>query len=168
MPAKGEENEIREFGAYTRDLRNLVLWLKEEGCEMVAMESTGPYWKPLFNIFEASQMPAMIVNAAYMKAVPGRKTDVSDAQWIADLLQHGLLKASFIPDREQRELRELTCYRKLRMEERAREINRLQKMLEGANIKLSNTLTNIIGTTSRKMLSLAIGGEREPISREDV
>jgi len=92
------------------------------------------------NVFEAVGLPAMIVNARHIKALPGRKTDISDAQWIADLLQHGLLKASFVPDRQQRELRELTRYRKSRMEERAREINRLQKMLEGANIKLSGPL----------------------------
>jgi len=125
---------------YTRDLQELAEWLLESGCQMIAMESTGLYWKPLFNVFKAVGLPAMIVNARHMKALPDRKTDISDAQWIADLLQHGLLKASFVPDRQQRELLELTRYRKSRMEERAREINRLQKMLEGANIKLSEPL----------------------------
>ncbi|MDL2232370.1 transposase [Ruminococcaceae bacterium OttesenSCG-928-L11] len=103
---KGRKSEVREFGTYTRDLLILADWLMESGCQMITMESTGPYWKPLFNVFEAAGIPSMIVNARHMKALPGRKTDISDAQWIADLLQHGLLKASFVPGREQRELRE--------------------------------------------------------------
>ena len=139
---KGKHSEIRQFGTFTKDLREMTAWLKEHGCQMVAMESTGPYWKPLFNVFKLEELPAIVVNSTHMKALPGRKTDVSDAEWIADLLQHGLLKASFVPCRKQRELRELTRYRKSRMEERAREINRLQKMLEGANIKLSGTVPN--------------------------
>lgn len=133
----------------------MTAWLLEAQCQMVAMESTGPYWKPLYNVFELAGMPAMVVNASHMKAVPGRKTDVTDAQWIADLLQHGLLRASFVPDRGQRELRELTRYRKSRMEERAREINRLQKILEGANIKLGDTVSDIMGLSAGKLLRLA-------------
>lgn len=163
---KGRKSEIREYGTYTRDLWELVNWLKECDCEMIAMESTGPYWKPLFNVFEDAELSAIIVNASHMKALPGRKTDVADAQWIADLLQHGLLKASFVPDRQQRELRELTRYRKARMEEHARELNRLQKMLEGANIKISGTLTDITGVTARNLLSLVTEGS--PITREQV
>jgi len=108
----------------------------------------------------------IIHNAAHMKALPGRKTDVSDAEWIADLLQHGLLKASFVPDRKQRELRELTRYRKSRMEERARKINRLQKILEGANIKLSSKVSDIMGFGARKMLKLVTGNK--PITIEQV
>ena len=104
-------------------------WLTESGCEMVAMESTGVYWKPLYNLFELMDLKAMVVNASHMKALPGRKTDVKDAEWIADLLRHGLLKASFIPSRKQRELRELVRYRKSLIEERSRELNRLQKIL---------------------------------------
>ena len=115
-------------------------WLTESGCEMVAMESTGVYWKPLYNLFELMDLKAMVVNASHMKALPGRKTDVKDAEWIADLLRHGLLKASFIPSREQRELRELVRYRKSLIEERSRELNRLQKILEGANIKLASVV----------------------------
>ena len=163
---KGKHSEIRQFGTFTKDLREMTAWLKEHGCQMVAMESTGPYWKPLFNVFEPEELPAIVVNAAHMKALPGRKTDVSDAEWIADLLQHGLLKASFVPHRKQRELRELTRYRKSRMEERAREINRLQKMLEGANIKLSGTVTDITGQTAQKLLKLVTCGK--PITVEDV
>lgn len=163
---KGKETEIRQFGTFTRDLREMTAWLKESGCQMVAMESTGPYWKPLYNVFELEGLPAIVVNAAHMKAVPGRKTDVSDAEWIADLLQHGLLKASFVPDRKQRELRELTRYRKSRMEERAREINRLQKMLEGANIKLSSKISDIMGSGAQKLLKLVTCNN--PITIEQV
>lgn len=156
---EGEKAEIRRFGTYTHDLKEMTKWLCESQCQMVAMESTGPYWKPLFNIFEMSDLPAIVVNAAHMKALPGRKTDVSDAEWIADLLQHGLLRASFVPEREQRELRELTRYRKSRMEERAREINRLQKILEGANIKLASAVTDIMGLSAQKLLRLATCNE---------
>jgi len=150
---------VRKYGTSTYELRDMVQWLKSEKCEMVAMESTGSYWKPLYNVFEMEEMPAMVVNAAHMKAIPGRKTDVKDAEWICDLLRHGLLKASFIPDKDQREFRELTRYRKSRTDERAREINRLQKMLEGANIKLASHVSNIIGKSAARLLSLAIGDE---------
>ena len=101
---RGNEQEVREFGASTREILELVDWLTKNSCEIVAMESTGSYWKPLYNILEAHSLPAIVVNAQHMKAVPGRKTDVNDAQWIAKLLQHGLLRASFIPDKAQREL----------------------------------------------------------------
>lgn len=131
-------------------------WLTESGCEMVAMESTGVYWKPLYNLFELMDLKAMVVNASHMKALPGRKTDVKDAEWIADLLRHGLLKASFIPSREQRELRELVRYRKSLIEERSRELNRLQKILEGANIKLASVVKDINGVSSRKLLEKII------------
>ena len=117
----------------------MVLWLTESDCWHVAMESTGVYWKPVFNVLELAGVEAMVVNAAHMKAVPGRKTDVKDAEWIADLFQHGLLKGSFIPDRPQRELRELVRYRKSLISDRTREVNRVQKVLEGANIKLKGT-----------------------------
>ena len=129
---KGSRQEVREFGATTRELLELADWLRDGGCEMTAMESTASYWKPLYNILESSDLKAMVVNARHMKAVPGRKTDVKDAEWIADLLQHGLLQPSYIPDKDQRELRELVRYRKSLVGERTRELNRLQKMLEGA------------------------------------
>jgi transposase len=109
---QGRKQEIREFGATTRELLEMADWLKSGGCEMIAMESTGSYWKPLYNILETSDLKAMVVNAGHIKNVPGRKTDVRDAEWIADLLQHGLLKASYIPNKDQRELRELVKYRK--------------------------------------------------------
>ena len=156
----GNKNAIREFGATTRELLSLADWLKESDCKMIAMESTASYWKPLYNILESSGLNAMVVNAHHMKAVPGRKTDVKDAEWIADLLQHGLLQASYIPDKDQRELRELVRYRKSLTGERSRELNRLQKMLEGANIKLSSTVRDINGKSARNLLEYLITGER--------
>lgn len=156
----GNKNAICEFGATTRELLSLADWLKESDCKMIAMESTASYWKPLYNILESSGLNAMVVNAHHMKAVPGRKTDVKDAEWIADLLQHGLLQASYIPDKDQRELRELVRYRKSLTGERSRELNRLQKMLEGANIKLSGTVRDINGKSARNLLEYLITGER--------
>lgn len=155
---KMNKSELREFGATTRELLKLADWLNESGCEMAAMESTGSYWKPLYNVLESSEIKAIVVNAQHMKAVPGRKTDAKDAEWIADLLQHGLLKASYIPSKEQRELRELTRYRKSLVEERSRELNRLQKMLEGANIKLSGTVSTINGMSARNILNFIVDG----------
>lgn len=130
---------------------------------MIAMESTGVYWKPLYNLFELTGLEAIIVNASHMKALPGRKTDVKDAERIADLLRHGLLKASFIPDREQRELREIARYRKSLIEERAREINRLQKILEGANIKLASVIKDVTGKSARKLLDKIVADENPDI-----
>ena len=148
--------EVKEFSTTTNELRQMVEWLKEAGCEQVAMESTGVYWKPVYNILEMEGIPAMVVNASHMKAIPGRKTDANDAEWIADLLKHGLLRASFIPGRDQREYRELVRYRSSRSEERAREINRLQKMLEGMNIKLGDFVSDITGKSAGKLLGLAL------------
>jgi len=153
----GRSAELRTFGTLTYELREMTAWLKENGCQMAAMESTGPYWKPLYNIFELEELPAMVVNAQHMKAVPGRKTDMKDAQWIAKLLSQGLLKPSFVPDREQRDMRDLTRFRKSQIEERARNLNRLQKMLEGANIKLSNYVSDIDGKSSMDLLELILG-----------
>lgn len=155
----GKEQEVREFGATTRELLALAEWLVLGGCQMVAMESTGSYWKPLYNILESSDLAAMVVNAQHMKAVPGRKTDVKDSEWIADLLQHGLLEPSFIPDRAQRELRELVGYRKSLVQDKNRELNRLQKILEGANIKLSGTVSDINGKSARSILEVLASGD---------
>lgn len=154
----GRKNEIRQFGATTRELLEMAAWLNEAKCEMTAMESTASYWKPLYNVLETWGLPVMVVNAHHMKAVPGRKTDVQDAEWIADLLQHGLLKASYIPNKEQRELRELVQYRKSLIEDRGRELNRLQKMLEGGNIKLSGTVAQINGKSARNILNFIMDG----------
>lgn len=155
----GNEQEIRSFGATTRELLELADWLSTGGCQMIAMESTASYWKPLFNILESSGLHAMVVNAQHMKAVPGRKTDVKDAEWIADLLRHGLLKASYIPSKGQRELRELIAYRRSLIKDRAAELNRLQKMLEGANIKLSGTVSEINGMSARNILEVILSGQ---------
>ena len=156
---KNCKRELREFGSTTSDIKALANWLTEEKCEMIAMESTGVYWKPLYNLFELMELDAIIVNDSHMKALPGRKTDIKDAEWIADLLRHGLLKSSYIPDREQRELREIARYRKSLIEERARELNRLQKILEGANIKLDSIITDINGKSARKLLDKIIADE---------
>ena len=157
---QGRKQEIREFGASTRELLEMTQWLMDGGCEQVAMESTGSYWKPLYNILESSGVGAIVVNAQHMKAVPGRKTDATDAEWIADLLQHGLLKASFIPDKSRRELRELVGYRKSLIKEQASELNRMQKILEGANIKLSGTIKKINGKSGRNLLETLLAGKK--------
>lgn len=156
---KGNRQEVREFGATTRELLMLADWLKDSGCEMTAMESTASYWKPLYNILESSDLKAMVVSARHMKAVPGGKTDVKDAEWIADLLQHGLLQPSYIPNEDQRELRELVLYRKSLVGERTRELNRIQKMLESANIKLSGTVSDINGKSAHSILEYLLTGE---------
>lgn len=165
---KGNKQEMRNFGATTRELLEMADWLKEGGCEMIAMESTASYWKPLYNILETCELKAMVVNAHHMKAVPGRKTDVKDAEWIADLLQHGLLTASYIPDKDQRELRELVRYRKSLVGERNRELNRLQKMLEGANIKISGTITDINGKSARSILEYILTGKQIDSAEYDI
>ena len=162
---KGRNKEVREIGTTTAEIRELADWLLTAGCEMVAMESTGAYWKPLYNIFEINGLNAMVVNAAHMKALPGRKTDVKDSEWIADLCRHGLLKASFIPNREQRELREIARYRKSLTEERSREWNRLHKILEGANIKITAVID--INTVSSKNLLNAIAADKD-LNRDEL
>ncbi len=155
----GKKAELRTFDTLTCSLRELSNWLLENDCQMVAMESTGSYWKPVFNILELHGLEVIVVNAHHMKNVPGRKTDVKDAEWIAQLLQHGLLRASYIPDRKHRELREIVRYRKNLIEERSREINRLEKTLQGANIKLSSFVSDITGVSSRKMINQVLIGE---------
>lgn len=166
---KGNKQEIREFSAETKELKEIAKWLKENKCEMIAMESTGSFWKPLWNIFENNKLNQMLVNAKDMKNVPGKKTDIKDSEWIADLLQHGLLKASYVPDREQRELREVIKYRKSMIEERARELNRLQKMLEGANIKVVSKFSKLENKTCRGLIDYILElEENEEIKEEKV
>lgn len=155
----GRKQELREFGTTTKELLRLADWLTQNECQMIAMESTASYWKPLYNVFESCELKAMVVNARHMKAVPGRKTDTNDAEWIADLLQHGLLRSSYIPDKSQRELRELVSYRKSLVGEKNRELNRLQKMLEGGNIKLSGTVSDINGKSARNILNMLVSGK---------
>jgi transposase len=154
--------EVRTFGTMTRDLLALADWLQEQCCTHVAMEATGVFWKPIYNLLEESGMALLVVNAHHIKAVPGRKTDVRDAEWIADLLQHGLLRGSFIPDRAQRELQELMRYRRSLIGERAREVNRMQKVLEGANIKLGSVISHTMGVSGRAMLEALVAGGIDP------
>jgi transposase len=157
-----EGKEIESFSTKTVFLLELIDWIKRHGCTHVAMESTSVYWKPIVNLLEAEDIEFLIVNAQHIKAVPGRKTDVKDAEWIANLLRHGLLRASYIPDRNQRELRELVRYRRSIIEERARQHNRIQKVLEGANIKLSSVVSDIMGVSAKEMLRAIADGEEDP------
>ncbi len=148
---------IRSFGAMTDDIRDLADWLASYGVTHVAMESTGVYWKPIWNVLE-ERFELVLAHARHIKAVPGRKTDVKDSEWIADLLRHGLIQGSFVPDRFQRELRELTRYRTELTGERAAEINRLQKTLEGANIRLASVASDLTGRSAREMLEALVAG----------
>jgi len=162
-----EGKELRTFKTFTADLLALRTWLKGKGIRQVAMESTGVYWKPIYNLLEAEDMVLTLANARHIKAVPGRKTDVRDAEWICDLLRHGLLRASFVPERPQRELRELVRYRRSLIQERAREANRIQKVLEGANIKLGLVIGNVLGVAGRAMLAAMAAGEAESTALAD-
>jgi len=154
--------EVRKFKTMTADLLALADWLRAADITHVAMESTGVYWKPIYNILE-SHFEVLLVNAQHIKFVPGRKTDINDAQWIAQLLQHGLLKASFIPPLPQRELRDLVRYRTQLVQDRAREINRVQKVLEDANLKLGSVVSDVMGVSSRDMLQHIVKGVDDPV-----
>jgi transposase len=169
VPARGRQlhKQLRTFGTMTDDLQDLSDWLTEQGVTHVAMESTGSYWKPIFNVLE-ERFELVLVNARHLQAVPGRKTDVKDAEWIADLLRHGLLKASFVPDRQQRELREVVRYRTSLVQERTAAANRLQKVLEGANIKLAAVATDILGRSGREMLQALVAGETDVTALADL
>ncbi len=158
---KHAQTEIRTFGTMTGHLRALRDWLVAAGAEAVAMELTGVYWKPVYNLLE-EVLPVLLVNPRHFKQVPGRKTDVKDCEWLADLLAHGLLKASFIPPREQRELRELTRQRAQWVAEQARTANRIQKVLEDANTKLASVASDALGVSGRAMLDALCRGEDDP------
>jgi transposase len=160
-PKPSGYQETRTFSTMTADLLTLSDWLLAHGVTHVAMESTGEYWKPVFNLLE-SDFQVLLVNAAHIKAVPGRKTDVNDAEWIADLLKHGLLKASFVPPLGQRELRDLTRHRSTFVRERVNVANRVQKVLESANIKLASVATDVLGVSGRAMLEALITGQASP------
>jgi len=162
------KKEIREFGTMTEDILKLVEWLKETKCEIAAMESTGVYWKPVYNLLESEGIETIVVNAQHIKAVPGRKTDVKDAEWIADLERHGLVKAIYIPSREQRELREMVRYRNEIINERARELNRVQAVLEGANIKLSSVVSDISSQSGMAILHAIIEGHTDVVYLSDL
>jgi transposase len=149
---------LRTFGTTTRELLSLRQWLVSEGCTHVAMESTGVYWKPIYAVLEGDELEIIVANAQQVKKVPGRKTDIKDAEWLAELLCHGLLRASFIPPAPIRELRDLTRYRRKLVEARSAERNRLLKLLESANIKLASVATDVFGVSGRRMLEALIEG----------
>jgi len=160
--AEGQvHKETRTFSTMTQDLLALLDWLHATGCTHIALESTGSYWRPVYNLLEG-QFTLLVGNAQPMKTVPGRKTEVKDAEWIADLLRHGLIRGSFIPAPAQRELRDLTRYRTHVVEERARLTNRLQVVLEDAHVKLASVVTAIRGASARAILAALVAGETEP------
>lgn len=155
------KKQMKTFGTTTRELLALRDWLQSEGCTHVAMESTGVYWKPVYAILEGA-FEIIIANAQHVKRVPGRKTDVKDAEWIADLLLHGLLKASFVPPKPIRELRDLTRYRRKLVQSRSAERNRLLKLLETANIKLASVASDVFGVSGMRMLAALVEGNATP------
>ena len=154
------EQETKTFGTKTPELLELHDWLQEWDLSHVAMESTGDYWKPVYNILEDT-FETWVVNARHVKNVPGRKTDIIDSKWVAQLMMHGLLRASFIPPKPQRALREMTRYRTKLVQERTRVVNRVQKLLEGANIKLSSVVTDVMGVSARAMLAEIVAGQTD-------
>lgn len=153
--------ELQTFGTMTHELLALADWLVEAGVTHVAMESTGEYWKPVYNLLEG-MVTIFLVNASHVKNVPGRKTDPADARWLAKLMRYGLLQASFIPPIAQRDLRDLTRYRIKLVQERAREVNRVQGVLERANIKLASVASDVLGVSGREMLAALIAGQADP------
>lgn len=167
-PGEGgkRKKETRTYLTMTQDVLEMRDWLKGQGCTHIAMEATGVYWKCIYNLLE-NDFELLVVNAHHIKTVPGRKTDVKDAEWIADLLSHGLLTASFIPSAPQRELRDLTRYRAKLVEERAREVNRLQKTLEDTNLKLGDVVSDVMGKASQMILHAVVDGETDPVRLAD-
>ena len=160
-PTERPRKELRTFRTVTRELLELREWLQGAGCTHVGMESTGVYWKPVYYVLEDA-FRCLLVNAAHMHNVPGRKTDVQDCAWIAQLLEHGLLRGSFVPPVPIRELRDLTRYRKVLIQERTREAQRLHKVLEDAGIKLASVATDILGVSGRAMLEALVQGTTDP------
>ncbi len=161
------QQEVRPFGTMTQDILALADWLSQEEVTHVAMESTGVYWKPIYNILEG-RFNILLVNARHVKNVPGRKTDVKDCQWLAHLLQSGLLKGSFIPDRVQRDFRDLTRHRAKLVDQRASVVNRVHKVLEDANIKLGAVATDIMGKSGKDMIRALIEGEKDSAEMADL
>jgi len=161
------QKQTRPWGTMTRDLQDMADWMAAQGVTHVAMESTGVYWKPIYNLLE-SRFTVLLVNARHLKQVPGRKTDLRDCEGIAQLLQHGLLKGSFIPPCPQRELRDLTRHRTQLIEEKGRTLNRLHKVLEDAHIKLAAVASDIVGASGRAMLQALVEGEQDPLKLADL
>jgi len=155
------KTEVQRFGTTTAELLRLTEWLSQAACTHVAMESTSVYWKPVFNLLEGS-FEVVLANAWHIKAVPGRKTDVKDCEWIADLLAHGLIRASFIPPPPIRDLRDLTRYRKSLVRDRVKANNRVHTLLETANLKLANVVSDVLGVSGRAMLDALAAGETDP------
>jgi len=154
--------EVRTFSTTTADLMALSQWLAENKCTHIAMESTGVYWKPVWHILADGEFELVLANAAHIKGVPGRKSDVKDADWVSDLLAHGLIRASFVPDTPTQEMRTLMRTRKQLSREQARHILRIQKTLEDANIKLDSVISDLMGVSGRKMIEALIAGQRDP------
>ena len=163
----GKERHVRRFGTMTRDVMELANWLTEHGVQKLAMESTGVYWKPIWNLLEG-RFDLMLVNAQHIKAVPGRKTDIKDCEWIAELLQHGLLRGSFVPSEPIRELRDLNRNRAILVQQRATVSNRIEKVLEDANIKLASVASHVLGRSGRTMLQAMVDGITEPARLADM
>lgn len=165
-PSGHVQKTIRTFSTMTGDLKALAQWLSETGCTQVAMESTGVYWKPVYNLLEGA-FEILVVNAAHIKKF-GNKTDVTDAEWLADLLRHGLLRGSFIPSARQRALRDLTRYRTRLIDDHSREVNRVQKVLEDANLKLASVASDVMGVSGRAILEQLIEGQSDPVVLADL
>jgi len=164
---RSSTRETRTFGTTTQALEELRAWLKAADCTHVALESTGVYWKPVYHVLEGL-CSVWLVNAQHIKNVPGRKTDVRDAEWLAELLQHGLVRPSFVPDRAQRELRDLTRTRTTLIEERTALVNRLQAVLEDANIKLAGVASDVMGASGRAILAALLAGTTDPALLADL
>ena len=156
------KREVRTFKTTTKDLLALSDWLASEDCTQVAMEATGVYWKPVWHVLSDGDFTLMLANAAHVKNVPGRKTDVNDATWLADLLAHGLIRGSFVPDEQTQEMRSLLRTRKQLVRERSRHVQRLQKTLEDANVKLEGVISDVMGLSGRKMIEALIAGDSDP------
>jgi transposase len=162
------KREVRAFKTTTRDLLALSAWLAQHGCTHVAMEATGVYWKPVWHVLSDGEFTLVLANAAHVKNVPGRKSDVNDATWLAELLAHGLIRASFVPDLQTQALRSLLRTRKQLVREKASHILRLQKTLEDANLKLDSVITDVIGLSGRRMIEALIAGESDPARLVDL
>lgn len=160
VKGKKDLDEVREFGTMTHELLELADWLKEAGCTHIGVESTGVFWKPLFNIL-ACDFDIILVNAKHYRGIPGHKTDAKDSRWLGNLLQHGLLKASFIPPQHIRDLRDLTRQRRKLIQEKSSVVNRIHKILQDANIKLSSVISDIMGISGREILRMLIHGETD-------
>jgi Transposase and inactivated derivatives len=166
-PDGSVQKHIQTFSTTTAALLACLDWLESLQVDIVGMESTGVYWKPVYNLLEG-HMQVFLVNAQHMRTIPGQKTDIKDSEWIADLLRHNLLKASFIPPQPIRELRDLTRYRKTIVQEHTQEVNRLQKVLETANLKLASVASDVLGRSGRDMLDALVAGQRDPDALADL